>query len=345
MSEVMHKTGPLPTTDLEISPPRYDLSVVIPVYNEEKNLSSLNRELEAVLRDLDLHYEIVFVDDGSVDGSFQLLEALHAEDEHVKVIQFRRNFGQTAAFSAGFDYAGGDLILTMDADGQNDPADIPRLLEKLREGDYDLVTGWRVNRKEPFIRRLMSRAANLIITRSTHISVHDRGCSLKIFKRDLVKNMRLYGQLHRFLPELASSVGARVAEVPITDRARKHGRSKYGSISRTPRVFLDLITILFLLSFFTSPIQFFGSIGLLTGGIGGVIGGAMGITKIYHGMTGGWPGFHAYQIGDRPLFLLSFLLILVGVQFLMMGLLGEMVMRTYYEARDKPTYYIRNLLT
>lgn len=344
-SEYMRRTGPLTTADLELSPSQYDLSVVIPVYNEEKNLSSLYRELDQVLPQLDLHYEIVFVDDGSLDGSFDLLHSLHAEDEHVKVIQFRRNFGQTAAFSAGFDHAGGDLILTMDADGQNDPADIPKLLDKLREGDFDLVTGWRVNRKEPFIRRLLSRAANLIITRSTRISVHDRGCSLKIFKRDLVKNMRLYGQMHRFLPELASSIGAQVAEVPITDRARKHGRSKYGSISRTPRVFLDLITILFLLSFFTSPIQFFGSIGLITGGIGGLIGGAMGLTKIYNGIIGGWAGFHAYQIGNRPLFLLSFLLILVGVQFLMMGLLGEMIMRTYYEARDKPTYYIRKLLT
>jgi len=341
----MNRISPLTTAKLEVSASQYDLSVVIPVYNEEQNLVPLHEELQAVLRDLGLRYEIIFVDDGSSDGSYRLLAALHAEDDHVKVVQFRRNFGQTAAFSAGFDLAEGDLIITLDADGQNDPADIPRLLEKLRQGDYDLVTGWRLNRKEPFVRRLFSRAANIMINRSSKISVHDRGCSLKIFKHDLVKSMRLYGQLHRFLPELASSVGARVAEVPIKDRVRKHGRSKYGSVTRTPRVILDLITILFLLSFFTSPIQFFGSIALITGGVGSLVGGAMALTKIYHGLSGGWAGFHAYQIGDRPLFLLSFLLILVGMQFLMMGLLGEMIMRTYYEARDRPTYYIRSLLT
>lgn len=340
----MSRFNPLPATNFETHPTAYDLSVVIPVYNEEKNLNGLYRELSEVLEDLGLTYEVLFIDDGSVDGSYAQLESLHAQDERVKVIQFRRNFGQTAAFSAGFDYASGDLIVTLDADGQNDPADIPRLLDKMREGDYDLVTGWRVNRKEPFLRRFLSRVANLIITRSTHISVHDRGCSLKIFESDLVKNMRLYGQLHRFLPELASNVGARVAEVPINDRSRQHGRSKYGSISRTPRVFLDLITILFLLSFFTSPIQFFGSTGLIFGGIGGLIAGVMAVTKVYYGITAGWTGFHAYQIGNRPLFLLSFLLILVGMQFLMMGLLGEMIMRTYYEAGDKPTYTVRNVL-
>jgi glycosyltransferase involved in cell wall biosynthesis len=330
--------------DTDMPASEYDLSVVVPVYNEEKNLSVLYQELDEVLRDLGLRYEIIFVDDGSADGSYAVLEKLHAQDEHVKVIQFRRNFGQTAAFSAGFDYAAGDLIVTLDADGQNNPMDIPRLLSKLRDGDYDLVTGWRVNRKEPFIRRLLSRTANIIITRSTHVSVHDRGCSLKIFKKDLVKNLRLYGQLHRFMPELASNVGANVAEVPINDRMRKHGQSKYGSLSRTPRVVLDLITILFLLSFFTSPIQFFGSIGFITAGVGAFIGGSMALTKIYRGVVAGWAGFHAYQIGNRPLFLLSFLLIMVGGQFLMMGLLGEMIMRTYYEARDKPTYYIRNFL-
>jgi glycosyltransferase involved in cell wall biosynthesis len=321
-----------------------DVSAVIPVYNEEQNLLPLYEQLKAVMQALGLRYEIIFVDDGSTDGSFGVLKDLHAADTCVKVIRFRRNFGQTAAFAAGFDRARGDLIVTLDADGQNDPADIPRLLDKLHEGDYDVVTGWRVSRKEPLARRLLSQAANGIISRITHISIHDRGCSLKVFRTELVKSMRLYGQLHRFLPELASVVGASVAEVPVNDRDREFGRSKYGALSRTPRVILDLITVAFLLGFFASPMRLFGSAGLASSLLGFLIGGGLALVKIYHGITGGWAGFHAYQIGSRPLLLFAVLLILVGVQFLMMGLLGEMVMRTYYEAQDKPTYVVRSVL-
>jgi glycosyltransferase involved in cell wall biosynthesis len=321
-----------------------DVSVVIPVYNEEQNLYPLYEQLKAVLQDLGPRYEIIFVDDGSDDGSYGVLQELHAADDCIKVIQFRRNFGQTAAFAAGFDYARGDLVVTLDADGQNDPADVPRLLDKLNEGDYDIVTGWRVNRQESFARRLVSKVANMIISRTTHISIHDRGCSFKVFKIELVKSMRLYGQLHRFLPELASTVGARVAEVPVDDRDRKFGQSKYGALTRTPRVILDLITVSFLLGFFASPMQFFGSIALISGSLGVLIGGGLALTKVYHGIAGGWMGFHAYEIGGRPLFIFSFVLMLLGVQFLMMGLLGEMIMRTYYEARNKPTYFVRNML-
>jgi glycosyltransferase involved in cell wall biosynthesis len=322
----------------------YDLSVVIPVFNEEQNLKPLYQELKTVLKELGLSYEIIFIDDGSQDASYQVLNELHAEDKQVKVIQFRRNFGQTASFAAGFDYAQGDLIVTLDADGQNDPADIPKLLSKLRDGDYDLVNGWRVDRQEPFIRRFVSRTANTLINRSTQITIHDRGCSLKLFKRDLVKHLRLYGQLHRFLPELASVVGAHVTEVPVNDRARAHGQSKYGSLSRTPRVMLDLFTIIYFLSFFTNPMRFFGTSALISSVIGFLIGSILVFTKIYHGIRDGWAGFHAYEIGNRPLLLLSIFLVLLGVQFFMMGILGEMIMRTYYEARDKPTYYIRRVL-
>ncbi len=323
---------------------RPSLSVVIPVYNESQNLSPLYRELQTVLQGLELNYELLFIDDGSEDGSFQVLEKLNQEDRRVKVIQFRRNFGQTSAFAAGFDYARGDLIVTLDADGQNDPADIPRLLEKLSVGDYDLINGWRVERKEPFLRRTISTIANHIITRSTHVVIHDRGCSLKLFKKELVKNLRLYGQLHRFLPELASAIGAKVTEVPVNDRARQHGKSKYGPLSRTPRVLLDLFTIIFLINFFTKPMQFFGSIAFISSLTGFLISAILAITKIYYGITGGWSGFHSYQIGGRPIFLLSILLIILGVQFFMMGILGEMIMRTYYEARDKPPYYVRRVL-
>lgn len=321
-----------------------DISVVIPVYNEEQSLPPLYEQLRVVLQNLGLRHEIIFVDDGSTDGSYDVLQKLHAADDRVKAIRFRRNFGQTAAFAAGFDHARGRLVVTLDADGQNDPADIPRLLSKLGEGDYDIVTGWRVNRQESFARRLVSKAANTLISRITHISIHDRGCSLKVFKAELVKNMRLYGQLHRFLPELASTIGVCVAEVPVNDRDRKFGESKYGALSRTPRVLLDLVTVSFMLGFFTSPMRFFGSTALISSLLGVLIGSGLALTKIYRGITGGWPSFHAYEIGSRPLFLFSFLLIMLSVQFLMMGLLGEMIMRTYYEAQGKPIYSIREVL-
>ncbi len=333
-----------PSTLAEESEPKTWLSVVIPVFNEKDNLVPLHAELTVVLQSMEGSYEILFVDDGSSDGSYQVLEELHSQDAHVRVIQFRRNFGQTAAFAAGFDYAEGELIVTMDADGQNDPADIPLLLEKMQAGDFDVVTGWRINRHESIMRKLLSKTANRLISRGSNIIVHDRGCSLKIFNRDLAKNMRLYGQLHRFLPEIASSIGARVAEVPVKDRSRRSGKSKYGAVTRTPRVLLDMITVFYLLSFFSSPMRFFGSIAFVTGSVGVIIGGGLALAKIYNGLVGGWAAFHAYQIGNRPLFLLAILLTLLAVQFLMMGLLGEMIMRTYYETQNKPPYSVRRLL-
>jgi glycosyltransferase involved in cell wall biosynthesis len=320
------------------------LSIVIPVYNEEKNISPLHSELVEVLNKLKVSYEIIFIDDGSVDSSFQELSSIHASDKSVKIIQFRRNFGQTAAFAAGFDASRGDLILTMDADGQNDPNDIPKLLTTMQSGDYDFVTGWRMNRKEPLVRKILSKTANYLISRSTQLVIHDRGCSLKLFKREIIKNIRLYGQLHRFLPELASSIGVKLTEVPVNDRTRISGKSKYGSISRTPRVVLDLITVTYLLTFFTSPMRLFGSLALLCSLSGFVIGGSLAGMKIYQGIIGGWDGFRAYEIGNRPLLLLAILLIVIGVQLLMMGFLGEMIMRIYYEGRDKPIYSIKQVL-
>ena len=319
-------------------------SIIIPVFNEENNISPLYTELRDVLNKIGLPYEIIYIDDGSTDNSFKILSTIHTQDDHVKVIQFRRNFGQTAAFAAGFDKAQGELIITLDADGQNDPNDIPKLVTALHEGDYDFVTGWRVDRKESLIRRLLSKAANMIISRSTHLIIHDRGCSLKVFKREIVKELRLYGQLHRFLPELASAIGVKLAEVPVNDRSRISGKSKYGSITRTPRVVLDLITVTYLLTFFTSPMRLFGSIAILSSLSGLVISAILAGTKIYHGIIGGWSGFQAYQIGNRPLLLLAILLIVIGVQLLMMGFLGEMIMRIYYESRDKSIYTIKQVL-
>lgn len=320
-----------------------DISAVIPVYNEEANLTSLYDELRVVLSELTPRYEILFVDDGSSDDSAEVLRRLYERDEHVRVVRFRRNFGQTAAFTAGFDHAQGDLIVTLDADGQNDPVDIPKLVQKLDDGEYDIVVGWRVDRQESLLRRLLSKSANAIINRVTGLEIHDRGCSLKLFKADLVKHLRLYGELHRFLPEISSTVGARVAEVPVNDRNRRFGQSKYGAISRTPRVLLDLLTVAFMLGFFTSPMRFFGAIAFISGLAGLLIDGGLALIKIARGLLGGLEAFNAYQIGNRPLFFLGFLLIMLSVQFLMMGLLGEMIMRTYYEAQDKPPYYVREI--
>lgn len=320
------------------------ISVVIPVYNEALNLKPLHEELTGVLEQITGQYELIFVDDGSSDPSAAVLSDLHTADKNVKAILLRRNFGQTTAFAAGFDYAHGEIIVTMDADGQNDPRDIPKLLEKMQTEGYDAVVGWRVNRQESFIRRTVSAMANLLINWSTRLSIHDRGCSLKVFKSELVKSLHLYGQLHRFIPELASVAGAFVGEVPVNDRSRKFGESKYGALTRTPRVLLDLFTVFFLVSFFGTPMRFFGSAGLLSAMLGGGLAGFLTLAKLYHGITGGWAGFHAYQIGNRPLLTMAVLLLSVGVQFLMMGILGEMIMRTYYEVQGKPIYSIKKIL-
>lgn len=332
------------TKEMLLTPHTNLISIVIPVYNEKDNLIPLHAELVSVISKFDRPYELILIDDGSTDGSFEILKEIHDQDPYVCIIQFRRNFGQTAAFAAGFEKARGNVIVTLDADGQNDPKDIPRLLNKLESGEYDMVIGWRKDRKESSMRRLISNIANYIISRSSHIVVHDRGCSLKIFDSELAKNMHLYGQQHRFLPEIASSVGAKVTEIPVNDRTRRSGKSKYGPISRTPRVILDLITVVYLLTYFSSPMRLFGSLAFITGALGVVIGGTLALTKIYNGVIGGWEAFHAYQIGNRPLLLLAILLVVVAIQFLMMGLLGEMVMRTYYEAQNKKPYLIRQVL-
>jgi len=314
-----------------VGPPELDVSVVLPVYNEAKNLQHFIPELSQTLRDLGRSYEIIAVDDGSTDESLDVLRSLKLEEPHLRIISFRRNFGQTAAFAAGFDLARGLYVITMDADGQNDPTDIPRLLKVMEEGEYDIVSGWRQQRKEPLLsRRLPSMIANRIIGRSTGVRLHDYGCSLKVYHRDVAKQVKLYGELHRFIPALASGIGVRVAEVPVNDRPRRYGRSKY-NLSKTIRVVLDLLTVSFLLSYLGRPMQLFGLAGLISGAIGFLLGLYLTGLKLIGGV----------EIGNRPLLSLAVLLLILGVQFLVMGLLGELQTRTYFEVQNKPIYVIR----
>lgn len=310
------------------------VSVVAPLYNEEESIAGLQAQLTAALTGLGQPFEIIVVDDGSRDGSFALLQRWQAQDPaHVRVVRFRRNFGQTAAFSAGFERARGEIIVTLDADLQNDPADIGLLLDKIEAG-YDVVSGWRVQRQDAALsRRLPSVIANALISRVTGVALHDYGCSLKAYRREVLQNVRLYGELHRFIPAIASWMGTAVAEIPVSHRPRQFGRSKY-NLSRTLRVILDLITVRFLLGYATRPLHVFGGIGLTLGAVGTLIGIYLTYLKLILGQS----------IGSRPLLLLAVLLVVLGVQMLSIGLLGEMTMRTYYEAQNKPIYAIREIL-
>jgi glycosyltransferase involved in cell wall biosynthesis len=314
------------------------LSVVVPIYNELENIEPLYEELVAGLERTGRTFEIIAVDDGSTDGSYEALRRVRARDRRVRAVRFRRNFGQAPAFAAGFDLARGEWIITIDADLQNDPADIPRLLEKAEEG-YDIVSGWRVKRQDAFVmRKLPSRAANWLIGRVTGVMLHDYGCSLKVYHREVAKNVRLYGELHRFVPAVASSIGVRAVEMGVNHRARTRGESKYTgmfrTMTRTMKVFLDLLTVRFLLSYSTRPIHVFGGFGLFTSGLGVVIGLYLTYAKLVLGR----------ELHDRPLLMLAVLLVVVGVQFVSLGLVGEMVVRTYYESQGKPIYVIRESL-
>jgi glycosyltransferase involved in cell wall biosynthesis len=311
-----------------------ELSIVIPLFNEEECVELLYTQLKGALEPLGQSYEIIIVDDGSTDRSFELLKGLQDRDKRLKVIRFRRNFGQTAAFAAGFEYAQGQVVVTMDADLQNDPADIPMLLEKLEEG-YDVVSGWRVERwKSAWLtRRLPSVMANRLISETTGVRLHDYGCSLKAYRSEVVKNINLYGELHRFIPAMASWMGVSVAEIPVHYQPRQFGRSKYG-LSRTIKVILDLLTVRFLLSYSTRPIHIFGSLGLAMSGVGGILGLYLSVVKLALGQ----------DIGSRPLLLLAILLMVLGVQMITMGLLGELVVRTYHESQGKRIYVVREIL-
>ncbi len=310
-----------------------DFSIVIPIHNEAQNLRELVREFTQVLTAAGRPYEILLIDDGSTDESFDVLKELQAADPRLRVIQFRRNFGQTAAFAAGFAHARGRYIVTADGDLQNDPADIPSMVARLEQGD-DIVCGWRKDRKDTFInRRLPSIIANKLISWSTGVKLHDYGCSLKVFRAEVVKPLRLYGEMHRFLPALASEMGVRVSEQVVNHRARRYGTTKYG-ISRTIRVMLDLLTVKFLLSYSTRPLQVFGLYGVVMGFVGTLVCAWVAYEKYF--MT--WDG-------DRTwLLLLGILLIMAGFQLLTLGLLAELQSRTYHESQNKPTYVIRTML-
>lgn len=309
-----------------------DLSVVIPIKNESASIPELYRQITEALERWGRPFELLLVDDGSTDDSFDRLAAIQARDARVRVIRFRRNFGQTAAFAAGFAHARGALIATSDGDLQNDPADLPALVALVEQG-ADIAAGWRKDRKDPFLsRRLPSMAANWLISRITGVRLHDYGCSLKVFRSEVVKPLRLYGEMHRFLPAIASEQGVSIVEHVVNHRARQHGTSKYG-IGRTVRVVLDLMTVKFLLSYATRPLQIFGLLGIIMGGLGGIITGWLAYLRLF-----------GYQsIANRPLLLFGILLVFTGVQLITLGLLAEMQVRTYHESQGKPTYVIREI--
>lgn len=309
------------------------LSLVIPVFNEGTNLPELHEEITAVCQKLQKRYEVIFVDDGSEDDSLLVLKQLLKKDPFIRIIQLRKNFGQTAALSAGFDHARGDIIITLDADLQNDPQDFGLLIDKIEEG-YDLVSGWRAKRKDKFFsRRLPSISANWLISKMTGVKLHDYGCTLKAFRKEIIKNIRLYGELHRFIPAIASNVGVSIAEVKVNHRKRRRGKSKY-SMWRLPKVILDLLTVKFLLSYSTRPLQIFGIIGLISGLAGGILGLWLAYVRL----------IRLEGIAGRPLLFLSILLIVIGFQFITLGLLAEILVRTYHESTEKRIYFVREII-
>ncbi|HLW70860.1 MAG TPA: glycosyltransferase family 2 protein [Candidatus Binataceae bacterium] len=308
-----------------------DVSVVVPLFNERENLTPLYRELDQVLRGLGRSYEIIFVDDGSIDGGAELLRDLRSRDEHVRVIRLARNSGQTAALACGLHHANGEIVVAIDADGENDPADIPALLARLDDG-FDLVSGWRIDRwrASRLTRRLPSQAANALISWITGVALHDYGCTLKAYRRGLAQQLMLYGEMHRFVPAIAAEQGARIAEVAVNFRPRRAGRSNYGP-GRIVRTLLDLMTVRFLSGYSTRPIQFFGLIGLIIGALGTAWTAILVFEKVVLG----------HQLGSRPALWLAVLLVVVGVQLVSLGLIGEMLARTYHESQGKPVYIIK----
>lgn len=311
---------------------RPHLSIVIPVFNEAGNVADLHRELTASLEPTGRLYEILLVDDGSTDGTLERLLEVEGRDRRVRVLRLRRNFGQTAAFSAGFDHARGEIVVTSDGDLQNDPADIPRLVARLQEGGFDLVCGWRQDRKDPLSKKVPSWFANRLISWATGVHLHDYGCSLKAIRAEVVRSLRLYGEMHRFIPAVASWMGVSVAEMPVNHRARRHGRSKYG-LGRTVRVLLDLFTVRFLGAYGTRPAHFFGGAGLLFGSVG--VG-----TLVYLAYL---KLFQDEAIGGRPLLQLGVLFSIFGLILVCFGLLAEMLVRIYHESQNKPTYVVKEM--
>lgn len=320
------------TQELEQHDDKPEISIVIPIYNEYENLPKLAGAILGVMDNMNRSYEVLLVDDGSKDGSSELLKQICEKYEHFKGFKFRKNFGQTPAMACGFDHAQGDIIVAMDGDMQNDPKDIPKVIEKLEEG-YDVVNGWRKNRQDRFIdRKLPSMIANWLIGQATGVKLHDYGCSLKAYRSDTIKLVNLYGEMHRFIPALASIEGAEITEIAVDHHPRTFGKSKY-NIMRTFKVILDLLTVIFLKKFFTRPLHMFGRAGLIAFFLGFLVCGYLSVVKIAYGVT----------IGDRPLLLLGVLLIIMGFQLISTGILAEMQTRIYYETQKKPIYRIKEI--
>ncbi len=321
------------TQNLAAVEARPEVSVVVPIYNEVESLPHLIEAIASTLMQSQLSYELICVDDGSQDGSAELLKELALTTQNLRGVLLRRNYGQTAAMAAGFNYARGRAIVTLDGDLQNDPADIPMLLAKLEEG-YDLVSGWRQNRQDAAVTRLLpSKIANWLIAQTTGVRLHDYGCSLKAYRSELIADMNLYGELHRFLPALAFIEGARITELPVRHHARRHGKSKYG-LGRTFRVVLDLLTVFFMKKFLTRPMHVFGLLGMISTILGVVLGLYLTILKLGFGE----------KIGDRPLLILVVILLLTGIQLFCFGLLSELMMRTYHESQGRPIYRVRAIV-
>jgi glycosyltransferase involved in cell wall biosynthesis len=309
------------------------ISIVIPIYNEEESVGTLYEKIVDTMNKLPYDYEIIAVDDGSTDNTLNKLKEIASKDKRLKVISFKRNYGQTAAMFAGFQHASGDVVITMDADLQNDPADIPILIEKINEG-YDVVSGWRKDRKDPFFSRtLPSKIANYIISNATGVYLHDYGCSLKAYKKDIAKNFRLYGDMHRFLPALAKGLGAKITEVPVSHHPRLYGKSKYG-IGRTIRVILDIFLVKFLNEYINKPLYAFGGIGFILFSLGFLSGLYLTYDKL----------INHQEIGRRPLLFLTVLLIISGLQFISTGIIAEVIIRTYYESQDIKPYRIKDAI-
>src|SRR5437868_2097312 len=309
------------------------VSVIVLVYNEVDSVEPLHRELMGVLEGLGKSFEVLYVDDGSRDGSTEKLGQIASRDDRVRVVSFRRNFGQTAAVQAGIDHSLGDVLVFLDGDMQNDPHDIPHLLEKIDEG-YDVVSGWRRDRQDDMTRVLPSQVANWIIARVTGVHLSDFGCTLKAYRREVIQDVKLYGEMHRFIPVYASMVGARITELPVHHRPRSYGRSKY-SLSRTSRVMLDLITVKLLGSYSTKPMYFFGFAAFGLWALALVLAAIVIIQKVLP------PYVYAH---DNPLLLLAVVLVIVGVQFILMGLLAELSIRTYHESQSKAPYVVREII-
>ena len=334
----MHKTAVSSQVKQEVPAPSFhevarnwvDVSVIVPVFNERDNLMPLYSQLIVVLTSLELTYEVIFVDDGSTDGGTAVLRELATVDPRVRVIEFVRNFGQTAAMAAGFEHAQGEIIIPIDADLQNDPADIPLIMDKLDEG-YDVVSCWRKNRKDEWFRVFLSRVANKLISWIVGVHLHDYGCTLKAYRHHIVQHIRLYGEMHRFIPVFAHWAGARVTEINVRHHPRHRGQTKYGN-SRTFKVLLDLITIKFLGSFSTKPMYLFGGLGFLSFFTGSML----SALTLYQRF------FEQVRVHRNPLLILSIFAVIVGVQFILFGLLAELIIRTYHESQSKPTYIIRD---